>query len=120
MDRPEVDCILCEVEQKLAKGEQIDLKQLGFWRAVEEVKRYRELIEAYADRVSAIEREVFRHATWIDVPLHLGLIGLATGTLIGLVLVGGAFLTPSPVNGLMILRGPACCWCPPMIWRIGP
>jgi hypothetical protein len=38
-------------------------------------------------------------------PLHLGLIGLATGTLIGLVLVGGAFLTPLPVNGLMILTG---------------
>jgi hypothetical protein len=103
MDRPEVDRILGEVERRLAKGEQVDLKQSGFWRAVEGIKRHREWIEAYADRVSAIEREVFRHATWIDVPLHLGLIALATGTLIGLVLVGGAFLTPSPVNGLMIL-----------------
>jgi hypothetical protein len=68
MDRPEVDRILGEVERRLAKGEQIDLKQLGFWRAVEGVKRHREWIEAYADRVSAIERVVFRRSTWIDVP----------------------------------------------------
>jgi hypothetical protein len=60
----EVDRILGEVERRLTKGEQIDLKQLGFWRAVEGVKRHREWIEAYADRVSAIERVVFRRSTW--------------------------------------------------------
>ncbi len=105
MERAEVERILSGAERTLAKGEKVDLRRLGFWRAVEAVKEHREWIEAYADRISAIDREAFRHDTWIDVPLNLGLAGLATGTLIGLALVGGAFLTPAPVNGLMILAG---------------
>jgi hypothetical protein len=105
MDRPEVERILRDAEKTLATGEQVDLKQLGFWRAVEAVKRHREWIEAYADRFAVIDREAFRRSTWIDIPLHLGLIGLATGTLIGLALVGGAFLAAPPVNSLLILAG---------------
>lgn len=105
MDRADVERILSGAERTLAKGEAVDLKRLGFWRAVEAVKQHREWIEDYADRISTIDREVFRHSTWIGVPLDLGLAGLATGTLIGLALVGGAFLMPPPVNGLMILAG---------------
>jgi hypothetical protein len=105
MDRAEIERVLNGAERTLAKGEKVDLRRLGFWRAVEAVKEHREWIEAYADRISAIDREAFRHSTWIDVPLNLGLTGLATGTLIGLALVGGAFVTPPPVNGLMILAG---------------
>jgi hypothetical protein len=105
MDRSEVERILRDAERRLAKGELVDLKGLGFWRAVEAIKQHEEWIEAYADRIAATDREAFRRHTWIDVPFKLGLAGLATGTLIGLVLVGGAFLTPSPVNGLMILAG---------------
>jgi hypothetical protein len=105
MDRPEVERILRDAERTLAKGERVDLKQLGFWRAVEAVKRHREWIEAYADRIAVIDRETFRRSTWIDIPLHLGLIGLATGTLIGLAFVGGAFLAAPPVNSLLILAG---------------
>jgi hypothetical protein len=105
MDRAEIEHILSGTERTLAKGERVDLHRLGFWRAVEAVKRHREWIEAYADRIAVIDREAFRRSTWIDVPLNLGLAALATGTLIGLALVGGAFLAEPPVNSLLMLAG---------------
>jgi hypothetical protein len=105
MDRAEIDQILSSAERTLEQGKKVDLRRLSFWRAVEAVKEHPEWIEVYADRISAIDREAFREDTWIDVPLNLGLAGLATGTLIGLALVSGAFVTSPPVNGLMILAG---------------
>jgi hypothetical protein len=105
MNRADVERILSSAERTLAKGEKVDLKRLGFWRAVEAVKQHREWVEAYADRISAIDRDAFRRSTWIDIPLNVGLGGLAAGTLIGVSLVGGAFLTPPPVNGLLLLAG---------------
>jgi hypothetical protein len=105
MQRTEVERILDSAEQALTRGATVDLRRLGFWRAVETVKDHRDWIEAYGDRISAIDREAFRRDTWIDVPLVLGLAGLATGTFVGLALVGGAFVMPPPVNGLMILVG---------------
>ena len=32
---------------------------------------HREWIEAYADRIAAMDREAFRRSTWIDVPRNL-------------------------------------------------
>jgi hypothetical protein len=105
MERTEVERVLSSAEQALAKGERVDLRRLGFWRAVEAVKAHREWIEVYADRISTIDRQVFRRDTWIAVPLKPGLAALATGTLSGLVLVRSAFFMPPPINGLMILGG---------------
>jgi hypothetical protein len=107
MERTEVERILVSAEQALASGASVDLRRLGFWRVVETVKDRRDWIEAYGDRISRIDREAFRRDTWIDVPLSLGLAGLATGTVVGLVLIGVAFVTPLPVNGLMFLVGAA-------------
>jgi hypothetical protein len=105
MERAEVERVLSNAEQMLAKGERVDLRRLGFWRAVEAVKAHREWLEAYADRISAIDHQAFRRETWIAVPLNLGLVSLATAMLIGMALVGSAFVAPPPVNGLMILVG---------------
>lgn len=105
LEKPEVERVLRRAEQTLATGEEIDLRRLGFWRAVEAVKKHREWIETYADQIAAIDREAFRHHTWIDVPLGLGLACLALGTVLGVALVAGAFVTPRPVNGFMILAG---------------
>jgi hypothetical protein len=103
MQKAEVERILGDAERSLAKGERIDLKRLGFWRAVEAVKARREWIDDYADRIAAIDREAFKRDTWITVPLGLGLACLVTGSLAGLALLGGAFVVPPPGNGLMIL-----------------
>jgi hypothetical protein len=105
VERTEVERILVSAEQMLASGKSVDLKRLGFWRAVETVKDHRDWIEAYGDRISAIDREAFRRDTWINIPFGLGLAGLATGTVVGVALVGGAFITLRPVNGLMVLVG---------------
>ena len=107
MERTEVERILVAAEQELASGASVDLRRLGFWRAVEAVKDRQDWIEAYGERISIIDREALRRDTWIDVPLTFGLGTLAIGTVVGLALVGGAFATPLPVNGLMLLAGAA-------------
>jgi hypothetical protein len=105
MDRADIERILSDAEAALSNGGPVDLKPLGFWRAVEAVKQDRDWVEIYADRISAIDRAAFRRRAWIDVPLNLGLAGLATGTLAGAALVGSAFRTSSPANGLLTLAG---------------
>src|SRR5262249_34731924 len=105
VERAEIERVLSSAEQTLAKGERVDLRRLGFWRAVEAVKAHREWIEVCADRISPIDRQVFRRDIWIAVPIKPGLAALAAGTLIGLALVLSAFFTPPPINGLMILGG---------------
>lgn len=105
MERTEIERILNSAERTLASGAPVDLRRLGFWRAVETVKDHRDWIEAYSDRIAAIDREAFRRDTWIDIPLIPGLTALATGTVVGVALIAGAFVTPLPVNGLMILVG---------------
>jgi hypothetical protein len=71
MERPEIERILSGAERTLANGEKVDLRRLGFWRAVEAVKEHREWTEAYADRISVIDREVGpkRGSTSPDRPL---------------------------------------------------
>jgi hypothetical protein len=105
MERSEVERILGAAEQSLARGASVDLRRLGFWRAVETVKDHPDWIEAYGERISAVDRDAFRRGAWVDVPLIPGLVGLATGTVVGSALVGGAFVTPPPVKGLMLLAG---------------
>ena len=107
MERTEVERILVAAEQALASGASVDLRRLGFWRAVEAVKDHKDWIAAYGDRISTMDREALRRDTWIDVPLTFGLGTLAIGTVVGVALVGGAFATPLPVNGLMLLAGAA-------------
>lgn len=105
MERAEVERVLDSAERALASGVAVDLRRLGFWRAVETVKDRRDWVEAYGDRISAIDHEAFRRETWVGVPLGLGLAGLATGTVIALALVAGAFAVPLPARGVMILVG---------------
>ena len=68
MERTEVERILVSTEQALAPGSPVDLKRLGFWRAVETVKDHPDWIEAYGERISAIDREAFRRTAWIGFP----------------------------------------------------
>src|SRR5919201_5001836 len=52
MERTEVERILVAAEQELARGASVDLRRLGFWRAVEAVKDRQDWIEAYGERIS--------------------------------------------------------------------
>ena len=58
----DIEAILAGCEHALAAGGKVDLRELGFWRAVSAVKRRREWIERYADRIGAIDRQAFERA----------------------------------------------------------
>jgi hypothetical protein len=83
----EVESILAACEQALAARAALDLRGLGFWRAVAAVKRDRELIERFADRIGRIDRQVFEQRVQRRVPIGPGTAVLASGALLGVGLV---------------------------------
>jgi hypothetical protein len=87
MRAEEVEAILAACEQAISAGVALDLRELGFWRAVSAVKRQPELIERYADRIGAIDRSAFEQRVAFRIPIVLGTIGLGSGALLGLGMV---------------------------------
>jgi hypothetical protein len=68
MERPEIERILSGAERTLANGEKVDLRRLGFWRAVEAVKEHREWTEAYAHRITSPDRPLIDVAHRAQLP----------------------------------------------------
>src|SRR3990170_236430 len=60
VDESQVERTLIACQQALAAEGKPDLRALGFWRAVAAVKRRGDLIERYASRIAAIDRQAFR------------------------------------------------------------
>lgn len=105
MDARGIEQILDEAERLLTSGATIDLRTLGFWRAVAAVKRDPKYVERYADRIATIDREAFRRRVPLHFPAALGLVLLSLGTLFGLfVLWLGAAFQP-PLKELLVLVG---------------
>lgn len=99
MDTQDIDRTLSAAERELEGRGKPDLKRLGFWKAVGAVKRDRELVDRYAERIAAIDRRSFERRVPIRFPAALGVVadilGLALG--IGLIALVVAPLTgPSP------------------------
>lgn len=106
MDESQIEQTLAGCERELASGRhRLDLKALGFWKAVEAVKRRPELVERYADRVAVIDREAFRRAVPLIFPVPLGLVLLVLGTSGGLALIAATFVTPPEWRGWVLLAG---------------
>jgi hypothetical protein len=55
----DLDTALGEIEKKLEEKD-YSVRELGFWRLVEKVKRDPELIEKYAERIGRIDQRIFR------------------------------------------------------------
>jgi len=87
MPADEIEAVLETCEQALAAGAAVDLRELGFWRAVASVKRRPELIERYADRIGRIDRLAFEQRVQLRVPIVPGTLALASGAVLGLGLV---------------------------------
>jgi len=105
VDARGIEQILDEAERLLTSGATIDLRTLGFWRAVAAVKRDPKYVERYADRIATIDREAFRRRVPLHFPAALGLVLLSLGTLFGLfVLWLGAAFQP-PLKELLVLVG---------------
>ena len=59
MDDGAIGSTLAACEGELSAGRVPDLRALGFWRAVASVKRRRELVPRYAERIARIDRSAF-------------------------------------------------------------
>lgn len=104
MDRDEVRRILGACEAALEEGP-VDLRRLGFWRAVEAVKRHPEWLDEFGRRIAVIDRRAFQRQVWILLPLERGLSLLAVGAGVGAGLVVGALEAPAPARGILLLAG---------------
>ena len=72
MERPQIDGILIAAEAALASGAKVDLGPLGFWKAVNAVKKQPEMVEVFADRIGQIDREAFERWALLKLPTGVG------------------------------------------------
>ena len=105
MERGEVERVLGAVEAKLDGDPAPGLHGSGFWKAVASVKQSPELIEEFAGRIAAIDREAFERWALLTIPIGIGTVAAFVGTAVGLVLVALAYSTPDPWNGVLLLAG---------------
>lgn len=105
MERSEVERILGAVEAQLAVNPAAGLKGSGFWKVVAAVKRDSGLVGEFGGRIAAIDRRAFERWALLTVPLGVGTAAAISGTGLGLLLVGLAYGTPEPWNGLLLLAG---------------
>ena len=97
--------MLSAVEARLAADTGAGLGGSGFWKAVAAVKRDPGLVGEFGGRIAAIDRSAFERWAMLTVPVGVGTAAAAAGTALGLVLVGLAYDTPDPWNGLLLLAG---------------
>ena len=105
MDRGKVEGVLSCVERKLADDSAVGLRGSGFWKAVAAVKQAPDLVEEFAGRIAVIDRQAFERWALLTIPMSIGTVAAAIGTVVGLVLVGFAYNTPDPWNGVLLLAG---------------
>jgi hypothetical protein len=105
VDDAEVDRTLARCEQVLASPAVPDLRALGFWRAVAAVKRRRELVDRYADRIAAIDRKVFLRRVALVFPVIVGVIALDLALFGGLLLLAIAIGAQHPWREILVLAG---------------
>ncbi len=103
MDESAVERILVACEHGLARPGALDLRALGFWRAVAAVKRRHELVDRYAIRIATIDRQAFRRHVRLAFPVSLGVIALDLGLFGGLLLLGLALGVDHPWRELLVL-----------------
>jgi hypothetical protein len=105
VDARGIEQTLDEAERLLRSGAVIDLRTLGFWRAVAAAKREPKYRERYADRIAAIDREAFRRRVPLRCRAGVGIALLALGTLFGLVVLWLAAAFQPATRELLVLIG---------------
>ncbi len=105
MDEFQVERTLITCERALVGPGMPDLRALGFWCAVAAVKRRGDLVERYASRVAAIDRQAFRRRVRLTFPVTLGVVALDIALFGGLLLLAIAIGAPRPWRELLVLAG---------------
>ena len=105
MDREEIDRTLTAIEESFQSDPEAAIAGSGFWTAVNAAKRDSSLVDEFAGRIAAIDREAFERWALITIPLGIGTLVAVVGLALGLALVGLTYSTSAPGNGLLLLTG---------------
>ena len=105
MDKAQVDEVLRAAEQTLSAGGNFDLGPLGFWKAVAATKKRPDLVEEFADRIGAIDREAFERWALLKIPSRVGTALAVVATAGGMVLIGWAYRLDGASQGVALLMG---------------
>ena len=105
MERSEAERVLSAVEDRLGSDPSARLAGSGFWKVVSAAKQTPDLAMEFGERIAAIDRNAFEQWALLTVPLGVGTLAALVGTVAGLVLIGLAYSTPDPLNGLLLLAG---------------
>ena len=83
-----------------------DLRSLGFWKLVQQVKLDRALVDEHADQIGRIDTAAFRAGVRLRAPVWLGNALLVAATIVGALAVGAAFTWQTPLwKGARARRG---------------
>jgi hypothetical protein len=121
--RLDLSAELDRIEAALAAGND-DLRALGFWRIVAQVKADPALVEAFAGRIGAVDRAAFVARVKLRAPVLVGNLVLLVEALFGVIAIGLALRSATtPVWAGLLLIAAAGLWtvsfhCP-VHWIVG-
>ncbi len=107
MDDAAIAGTLEACERELGGGGFPDLRALGFWGAVAAVKRRRDLVDRYASRIAAIDRQAFRRRVRLVFPVDVGVVLVSGGLIVDLLFLGIAMALDHPWREILVLVGAA-------------
>lgn len=87
MTAEQIDALLTAAESRMAGDTPLDLRELGFWRAVDTVKRDADLVEQFADRIGTIDGAAFNTWARLVIPVGIATVLAVLASMFGLGLV---------------------------------
>ena len=100
-----------------------DLRALGFWRLLAQVKADRALAAHWAEQAGRIDRKAFEQGVRVRFPVWLGNLVLLLGVVVAAVAVGVALATDSETGAGLALLFAALTWSAavhsPTHWLVG-
>ena len=122
MTSDEIAAELDRIEAAVEAG-QTDLKGLGFWSLVKQVKLDRLLVDQHADQIGRIDTRAFRAIVKLRAPVWVGNSLLVLGSAFGAVAIGAAFVWQTPLWKGLALIAAGVIWSvtvhSPTHWLVG-
>lgn len=103
MTEEQVAETIARCEEALRTGGPVDLRALGYWRAVHAVKRHPDWVPRFAEALGQIDRQAFERRVWPVLPVWMGALILSAGTLAGLMLAALVGALPRRWKGPALL-----------------
>jgi hypothetical protein len=121
-DRGAIGPELDRIEAAVATGT-TDLRSLGFWGLVQQVKLDRALVDEHADQIGRIDTAAFRAGVRLRAPVWLGNALLVGATVVGALAIGAACTWQTPLWKGLALVAAGAIWSvslhSPTHWLVG-